>query len=412
MLARRVASGAVASALALQSLGRRGFSEQPVNVKAEERRARIAVLGAGWWSQGWHLPHLSRNPEVTIAAIVEPNPNPRSAINALETVKALGNRYCAPTFASLDEALAASLDLDGLLVCTSHASHFELGIKGLDAGLHILMEKPMTTDVEEGRKLASAAASAHQGRQLAFMINNTANFRQQCKAGSELVRERRRVGDVQHVQCTMHSALLWLFDNPANVGWTQLSGKMLGNGFAWGQLSHLLAFVFQVTGLVPTKVFAHMSFSQASGGDLSDSVVIICEGGASISLSGSCAVPGDAHGADANLGKYVGMRVFGSEGMLAYEGYDQTPKSGSMQLTRRSGHIDQADEEVLRSASTFAFENYDQEGLGPESLLAFVDACLGREHFVGASAETGLAVVRTIDAMYRSAKSGQVEACT
>ena len=47
-----------------------------------ERRARIAVLGAGWWSQGWHLPHLSRNPEVKIAAIIEPNPNPRSAITA------------------------------------------------------------------------------------------------------------------------------------------------------------------------------------------------------------------------------------------------------------------------------------------------------------------------------------------
>ena len=35
-----------------------------------ERRARIAVLGAGWWSQGWHLPHLSRNSEVVIAAII------------------------------------------------------------------------------------------------------------------------------------------------------------------------------------------------------------------------------------------------------------------------------------------------------------------------------------------------------
>ena len=43
----------------------------------------------------------------------------------------------------------------------------------------------------------------------------------------------------------MHSALLWLFDDPANVGWTQRTGGMAGNGFAWGQLSHLLAFVFQ-----------------------------------------------------------------------------------------------------------------------------------------------------------------------
>ena len=57
----------------------------------------------------------------------------------------------------------------------------------------------------------------------------------------------------------------------------------------------------------------------------------------------------------------------------------------------------------------FAFENYDQAGLGPESLRAFVDACLGRPHFVGADAHVGLQVVRAIDAMYRSAKSGAVE---
>ena len=74
------------------------------------RRARIAVLGAGWWSQGWHLPHLSRNPEVKIAAIIEPNPNPRSAINELESTAALGEKYGAPTFSSLDACLAEDPD--------------------------------------------------------------------------------------------------------------------------------------------------------------------------------------------------------------------------------------------------------------------------------------------------------------
>ena len=42
---------------------------------------------------------------------------------------------------------------------------------------------------------------------------------------------------------------------------------------------------------------------------------------------------------------------------------------------------------------------------------AFVDACLGRPYFNGADADVGLKVVRAIDAMYRSAKSGKAEAC-
>lgn len=33
--------------------------------------ARIAVIGAAWWSQGWHLPQLQRNPDAIIAGIMQ-----------------------------------------------------------------------------------------------------------------------------------------------------------------------------------------------------------------------------------------------------------------------------------------------------------------------------------------------------
>ena len=121
--------------------------------------ARIAVLGAGWWAQGWHLPDLHTNPQTTIAAIVDPNPRPRSAIPpALEPLAALAAKYGCPTFASLDALLAAGVAFDGVVCCTSHASHYALGAAALAAGKHVLMEKPMTTDVGEAARLADAAA--------------------------------------------------------------------------------------------------------------------------------------------------------------------------------------------------------------------------------------------------------------
>jgi hypothetical protein len=58
------------------------------------------------------------------------------------------------------------------------------------------------------------------------------------------------------------------------------------------------------------------------------------------------------------------------------------------------------------------FENYDQfanNGTGPESLHAFVDACRGQPFYNGADGTVGLRVVQTLDAMYRSAKSGRPE---
>ena len=111
-----------------------GGARKKAKVEASEKKARIAVLGCGWWSQGWHLPHLSRHPQAEIVAVVDPNPTPRSAINELVPVAELGKMYGCATFASLDELLASDVVVDGVLVCTSHASHHALGTAALLAG--------------------------------------------------------------------------------------------------------------------------------------------------------------------------------------------------------------------------------------------------------------------------------------
>ena len=295
------------------------MSSQPA---ASPEPARVVVLGAGWWTQGWHCPHLSRHPHAIIAAVVDTSPTPRSAISELESLEALGARYGCPTFSSFDAVLEASVArrrrgtrrrpdryppsrrrgdtrrsqvFDGVIVCTSHASHAALGQRALAAGKHVLMEKPMTTDVAEARALAAAAAARPE---LFFAVNNTASWRPQAHAAAAWVKAGS-VGRVRHVACVMHSPLLWLFDDPANVGrtgraafdmpvvllrpsrrtmparqrrkncrrrtsyivrrWTKPTGSMRGNGFAWGQLSHLLAWVLQVTGLEPAKVSCTMT---------------------------------------------------------------------------------------------------------------------------------------------------------
>jgi predicted dehydrogenase len=356
-------------------------------------RARIGVCGAGWWSQGWHLPQLARNPHAEIAAIVEVNPTPRSAISHLESVAALGERYKVRTFGSMDALLESDTHLDGLVICTSHASHFELGCKALANGWHVLMEKPMTTDCGEARQLEALARKSG----LAFMVNNTANWRAQAKAATEWVADGS-IGKVEHVSCVMHSPLLWLFDDPANTGWTQPSGTMVGNGFGYGQLSHLLAWVVRVARIKPQSAFCAMGRSERSGADMTDAAVICCEGGASVSVSGAGSVPGDAHSAH-SVGKFISVRIFGSEGMITYEGDDQKPQSGQLELRRRNGET--------RALEGFQFENYEADGDGPESLQAFISACRRQKDvFVGADAEVGLQVVLALDAMYRSAKSG------
>ena len=138
-----------------------------------------------------------------------------------------------------------------------------------------------------------------------------------------------------------------------------------------------------MSGLQPEAAFTSMQHSTRTGADLHVAAVVRCAGGASIALSGSAGLPGDAHG-DAPVGKQVDVSVFGTEGSLRYGGDDQRPASGALELRR---HDANPAHEVL--SPRFLFENYEPSGDGPESLHALVDACVGRPALVRARVPTG-----------------------
>lgn len=355
------------------------------------------LCGAGWWAQGWHLPQLHRNPKSEIAAIVEPSPAPKCIEGESKTTDELHELYGAPIFRSIDELLASDLakTVDGVVISSNHASHHDIGMKAMKAGWHILMEKPMTTDPLQAYELSKAAASHTKS----FMVNNSANFREQSKRAYDLVRGGK-VGDVKHVSCALFSPLKWIFDNPANTGWVKPTGSMIGNGFAWGQLSHTFAWVFLVTGLTPKSVFCHMGYSEKSGADMYNSATIRCTSGATISVQGVGNIPGS--------NKKVDNKIFGTEGILTYSG-DAVESVGANALPASGELVLQRHDNENQSFPGFEFENLDKSSNGPESLQTFIEACLGTRVFNAADSEVGCNAVLAIDAMYRSAKSGKEE---
>ena len=119
----------------------------------------------------------------------------------------------------------------------------------------------MAVDLDEARMLLSRA-EAHP--ELAFLINNTANFQPGTLAAHQIV-SHGRIGQVRHVNTVLASPLTWLFEGAEHTPWTKPSGKMSGNGFAWGQMSHTFAWVFKVTGLTPKTVYAVTTASAVTG---------------------------------------------------------------------------------------------------------------------------------------------------
>jgi predicted dehydrogenase len=380
------------------------------------RIAHIAVIGAAWWSQGWHIPQLVRHPNAKLAAIVQRSEQPTAAsfLNmTLDSKTQLRKKYPGvPMYKSCEELIAdedVMRNLDGVIICTAHSCHSWMGKLFLDAHKHVLMEKPMTVDVKEAEILAGQATKSGQ----IFMVNNTANYRKQYFQARNMI-ETNEIGAIHHVLCVMYSPLLFLFDDPANTGWVKPSGSMVqtdgsGNGFGWGQSSHVLAWVLGVANLQVKEVTAITHRSENSGADITDAALIRCKNNVSISFSASCQWPGmDAATSESAgeepTGKHFDIKIFGSKGVMSYSGDDTKITSGDLEV-----RYNDPSKKIYKSGMGFQMENTESKGIGPESLNEFINGCRNEKYENGANQYVGLEAVKVLSAMYRSAASGKTE---
>ncbi len=118
----------------------------------------IGLVGAGYIA-GWHADALRMVPGVRLAAVCDPS---RSAADALATA------HGAQAFDSLEEMLQAGV-CDAVHILTPPALHAPLTIAALEAGLHVLVEKPFATSTTEAQAMQKAAEKA--GRRLGVNHN-------------------------------------------------------------------------------------------------------------------------------------------------------------------------------------------------------------------------------------------------
>ena len=387
-----------------------------------KRKARVAVVGCGGWTQGWHLPNLSERNDVDIVALVDPSDQPGvgGCVPSLcLTMDELCEKYGgARRYSSLEDLLADEDDIsdemkiDGVLVAVPHDHHASVGGAALRAGKHVLMEKPMAADVDDARALYELSRDRPDR---AFLLNNTANWQPGAKAALDVV-SAGRLGDLRHISCVFAAPLGWLFEGEEHGSWTASTGTMKGNGFGWGQFSHTFSWIFRVTGLTPLRVYCVSTASERTGADLYNAVVVTCTNGCTINASGIGTCPDGGF-------KVVGNWIFGSGGMMSFSGLagsDNVKVDGDGSAEEEGGGRGVGvggkprlevwtNDGAHELGPPVEFENLDPSGTGPGSLDAFVAACRGEVYFVGSGAVEGLKAVCTIDAMYRSAISGQAE---
>jgi predicted dehydrogenase len=112
------------------------------------RTIRVGVIGAGVMGSN-HARVLAGLPDIALVGIVDPLPAHRARAAELAGCR---------TFASLDELIGKGVD--AAIVATPTHVHHEIALTCIACGIHLLVEKPIASTVEEGQDIVAAARRA------------------------------------------------------------------------------------------------------------------------------------------------------------------------------------------------------------------------------------------------------------
>ncbi|MDR3708003.1 MAG: Gfo/Idh/MocA family oxidoreductase [Capsulimonadaceae bacterium] len=234
----------------------------------------VGMIGVGGIAQG-HVERLSAIAGVRIVGLADP-----SEANIENTVQKHAGLGAVKKYADY-EVLLKELRPDAVVICTPHTQHFEQAVNALDAGAHVLLEKPMVCQVDHAQKLLAKIEASGKVFGLAYQRHTDPQFR--------YIRERIASGEVgavkfftalQQQDWKRHTKGKWRQD-PALSG----GGQLNDSG------SHLLDVVLWTTGLAPEAVAAFID-NRGTLVDIDSAVTVRFVGGA----VGTLNVHGDAPG--------------------------------------------------------------------------------------------------------------------
>lgn len=119
-----------------------------------DMKLRVGVIGTGWWAELEHLPGLRSRADVELVALCGRSPG---------RLAALADRFEVPGRHLDWRELLARQRLDVAVIVTPNLLHHPIALAALDAGAHVICEKPLALDAAQARELAAHAEA--MGRQ-------------------------------------------------------------------------------------------------------------------------------------------------------------------------------------------------------------------------------------------------------
>src|ERR1044071_2723382 len=108
------------------------------------------IIGAGGIALKMHLPQLAEIPGIKVTHV---------AGRKESRLKLLSERFDVPNWTTDQESLIDEPSIDGIIVALPHPLHVPIGIKAIQSGKHLLMQKPLCADIQEAADFVMSVES-------------------------------------------------------------------------------------------------------------------------------------------------------------------------------------------------------------------------------------------------------------
>lgn len=280
---------------------------------SSEKPLKVAIVGYGLAGAVFHAPLVASTPGMVVAAIVTSDPERR--------IQALRDFPKVTLYAAVEELWRDAARYDLVIIATPNRLHVPLGIAALNAGLSVVIDKPMAPSVAEAQKLVEA--SKKTGKLLTVFQNRRwdSDFR---TVRSLLDADLDLLGTVTRFESRFERYR----PIPKHDAWRELAEPAEAGGLLYDLGSHLIDQALVLFGN-PTRVYAEIE-RRRIGVQVDDDTFVALQfaGGvrAHLWMSSVTRIPGPR------------MRISGLRG--TYEKWGLDPQEEALRDGLRPGHTD------------------------------------------------------------------------
>ena len=140
----------------------------------------FAIIGLGYWGKNYYR-ILNSNDKINLSAVVDSNQN----INLDEGIK---------HFPDLEDLLNSEINIDAAIIATPTNTHYEITKKLLNNGIHVLVEKPLSTKADEASELINLANE----KNLVLLVDHTFLYNEAINFAIKSIQDGE-IGSLLHI---------------------------------------------------------------------------------------------------------------------------------------------------------------------------------------------------------------------